>query len=194
LAEDDERRRKKKNWWESDSFDEFEDIDELFKELTEEFFNMPKLGEMIENIIREFEQNKDKFMSLKEPLFWGFSITRGPDNKPVIRKLGNIEPGEDKTIVKEEREPLIDILSEGNEIVVIAELPGVEKDQIKLKAADNYLILNATAPQRKYYKKIDLKEKIDPSSAKAIYKNGVLEVRLKKLDVSNTSGAEIKIQ
>ncbi|WEU39858.1 MAG: Hsp20/alpha crystallin family protein [Candidatus Odinarchaeum yellowstonii] len=194
MAEDDERRRKKKNWWESDSFDEFEDIDELFKELTEEFFNMPKLGEMIENIIREFEQNKDKFMSLKEPLFWGFSITRGPDNKPVIRKLGNIEPGEDKTIVKEEREPLIDILSEGNEIVVIAELPGVEKDQIKLKAADNYLILNATAPQRKYYKKIDLKEKIDPSSAKAIYKNGVLEVRLKKLDVSNTSGAEIKIQ
>ncbi len=194
MSENDEDRRKKKRWWEEDSFDEFEDVDELFKKLAEGFFNLPKLSEMIESILKEFEQDKEKFMNLKEPLFWGFSITRGPDNKPVIRKLGNIEPGEEKAIVKEEREPLVDILSEGKEIVVIAELPGVEKDQINLKATDNYLILNATAPQRKYYKKIDFKERIDPSSAKAVYKNGVLEVRFKKLDASNTSGAEIKIQ
>ncbi len=194
MSENDENKRRKKNWWDEDAFDEFEDVNELFKKLTESFFNLPKLSEMIENILRDFEENREKFMSLKEPLFWGFSITRGPDNKPVIRKLGNIEPGEEKPIVKEEREPLVDIISEGKEIVVIAELPGVEKEQINLKATDNYLILNATAPQRKYYKKIDFREKIDPSSAKAVYKNGVLEVRLKKLGASNSSSAEIQIQ
>ena len=194
MSDEDENKRKKKNWWEEDSFDELTDIDELFKKLAEGFFNLPKISEMIESLIRDFEQDKEKFMNLKEPLFWGFSITRGPDNKPVIRKLGNIEPGEERTIVKEEREPLVDIISEGKEIVVIAELPGVEKDQINLKATDNYLVLNATAPQRKYYKKIEFKEKIDPSSAKAIYKNGVLEVRFKKHAAVNSSGAEIKIQ
>lgn len=195
MSEDDRDKRKKKPWWEDDSFfNEFGNLDELMKKLAEGLMNFPKMNELIEGIFKDMEQDKDKFMNLREPLFWGFSITRGPDNKPVVRKLGNIEPREEGAVVKEGREPLIDVITEGKETVVIAELPGVEKNQINLKATESYLIISANAPQRRYYKKIDFKEKIDPESSKAVYKNGVLEVRFKNYEGKKNTGTEIKIQ
>ncbi|MEM2645721.1 MAG: Hsp20 family protein, partial [Desulfurococcaceae archaeon] len=44
------------------------------------------------------------------------------------------------------------------------------------------------------YKEVELPSKVEPSSAKATYKNGVLEVRLKKLCKEESKGTKIKVE
>jgi|YelNatPaOPRAMG01_1025707.scaffolds.fasta_scaffold32080_3 HSP20 family protein len=116
------------------------------------------------------------------PLVWGYSITIGPDGKPIVREFGNFRPGRRGEIVevRTEREPLVDVLNEEEQIRVVAEIPGVNKEDINLSVVDNRLRIKVDTEQRKYYKEIDLPEEVDPDSAKASYRNGVLEVILKK--------------
>jgi len=74
----------------------------------------------------------------------------------------------------------------------VAEVPGVEKDNIKVKINGTNLIITANSQDKKYYKEVELPAPVDENSAKANYKNGVLEVILKKKE--STAGKEIKIE
>ena len=116
------------------------------------------------------------------PFVYGFSMSVGSDGKPVIREFGNVEPTAKGPLLKEEREPLVDVMDEGREVVVVTELPGVEKDEIKLEATERSLKISVDSAKRRYLKELDLGHLVDPRSAKATYKNGVLEVRLLKSD------------
>ena len=78
-------------------------------------------------------------------------------------------------------------------VKVIAEVPGVDKNDINLNASERKLIISVDTPQRKYYKEVDLPTEVDPQSAKATYKNGVLEVVLKKVG-KGEKGVKIKIE
>ncbi|HDO41283.1 MAG TPA: Hsp20/alpha crystallin family protein, partial [Candidatus Bathyarchaeota archaeon] len=95
---------------------------------------------------------------------------------------------------REEREPLVDIINTNGEIKVIAELPGVEKKDIKLHGTETSLTISVDTPQRKYYKEVELPEKVDPKQAKSTYKNGVLEVTLPKKKEEKPKGEPIKIE
>jgi len=138
------------------------------------------------------------------PFVYGYSMTIGPDGKPQIREFGNVKPSlkpepfgtrRPSLDVKEEREPLVDVMSTNNEIKVVAELPGVEKEDIKVHGTEKVLTLSVDTPQRKYYKEIDLPDFVDPKTAKSMYKNGVLEVTLtKKKEEKKPKGEPIKIQ
>ena len=78
------------------------------------------------------------------------------------------------------------------EINVIVELPGVAKESIKLRGTEEKLIISVNVPNRKYYKEIDMPTKVDPKNAQTSFKNGVLEVTMKKIE-KKSSGEEIKI-
>ena len=116
------------------------------------------------------------------PFVYGFSMSVGSDGKPVIREFGNVEPSAKGPLLKEEREPLVDVMDEGREVVVVTELPGVEKDEIRLEATERSLKISVDSAKRRYLKELDLGHLVDPRSANATYKNGVLEVRLLKSD------------
>jgi len=77
--------------------------------------------------------------------------------------------------------------------VVVAELPGVEKEDIELNATEKELIISVDTERRKYYKCLELPAEVDPKSAKASYRNGILEVRLKKVRPERR-GERIKIE
>lgn len=64
---------------------------------------------------------------------------------------------------------------------------------IKLHAVENSMVISVGAKERKYYKKLELPGKVDSSSAKSSYKNGVLEVELKKAE-EKPKGIRIKIE
>src|SRR6266849_813820 len=140
------RRRTRSGWW-FDVFDEMERMDRLMDDMMRRAVEMPKASEGA------------------SPFVYGFSMSVGPEGKPVIREFGNVEPGARGPLVKEEREPLVDVMDNGKEVVVVTELPGVEKDEIKLESTDRALKIS-----------------VDPRTAKATYKNGVLEVRFAKSD------------
>lgn len=64
-----------------------------------------------------------------------------------------------------------------DEVRVIADIPGVEKDDIDLKCDGQTLSIRATADDRDYSERLSLPARVDERSAAATYNNGVLEVR-----------------
>jgi HSP20 family protein len=79
-----------------------------------------------------------------------------------------------------EPEPLIDILEEKGEITVVAEFVGFNRENLRIHVKNQRLTLSADASDRKYYKSLNLPKRVIPSTIHTTYKNGVLEVRLRK--------------
>ncbi|WP_221289541.1 archaeal heat shock protein Hsp20 [Stygiolobus caldivivus] len=160
--------------------------------------------EMIKEIEEEFERFEREFMRLGSggetktfgPYVYGFRVTIGPDGKPIVEEFGNVKNYKGKPLITEEREPLADVIEKGDEIRVIAEVPGVDKNSIKVKITNGgkTLIIRAEGNDRKYYKEIDLPAQVDENSAKATYNNGVLQVVLKKVKGKEEEGKEIKVE
>jgi HSP20 family protein len=110
---------------------------------------------------------------------YGFSI-RTLAGKPVIESFGNIRETAKGPVVEEVREPIVDVFDEEDHILVIAELPGVSEDKIKVEVVGDILSLTASDKDKKYAKEILLPGKVKPDSVKTFYKNGILEITLKK--------------
>jgi len=110
---------------------------------------------------------------------YGFSI-RTLAGKPVIESFGNIRETAKGPVVEEVREPMVDVFDERDRILVIAELPGVSEDELKIEVAGDILNLTASDSDRKYAREILLPGKVKADSVKTSYKNGILEVTLEK--------------
>src|SRR3989304_1788212 len=129
------------------------------------------------------------------PFVYGYSLKIGPDGKPEIREFGNIRKSLKGPEVKEEREPLVDVVETNSEIRVVVELPGVEKTDIKLHGTEESLEISVDTPQYKYYKEVTLPVKVRVKEAKSSYKNGVLEVILPKAEApQKPKGEQIDIK
>jgi HSP20 family molecular chaperone IbpA len=79
-----------------------------------------------------------------------------------------------------EPQPLIDIFQEENWVTIIAEIAGFNKETLKIDVKDQKLTLSAKAKDRRYYKTLNLPKVVIPNNIHTTYKNGVLEIRLKK--------------
>ena len=177
-----------------------EDHDDVFKQMEEmmekEFEEMTK--KVPKDLVRERTLPDGSKVNELGPFVYGYSVTIGPDGKPQIREFGNVKPeakfGKPQLNIKEEREPLIDIIPSNGEIRVIAELPGVDKKDIKLHGTEKTLTISVDVPQRRYYKEVELPSRVDPKNAQSSYKNGVLEVTLKKKEEEKPKGELIKIE
>ena len=118
---------------------------------------------------------------------YGFSIRTGIGERPRVQTFGNIkgvrekEKGRPKVKITETREPIIDIFDEKDHILVVAELPGISADSIRLDIKGDILTLEAGDEKRKYSKEILLPRKVDFKERKTNFKNGILEVKMKKL-------------
>lgn len=75
---------------------------------------------------------------------------------------------------------MIDVMNTDGEVKVIALLPSVQKEDIKVHCAEGALTISVDTPQRRYYKEVKLPAKVDPERAETSYKNCVLEVTLPK--------------
>lgn len=147
---------------------------------------------MDEIMQRTFEM-PSKGASDRRPYVYGFSMTVGPDGKPVIREFGNVQPGRRGHKIREEREPLVDVMEEDKDVVVVAELPGVERNDINLHVTEDHLEISVYTSERRYHKELTLPAMVDSKSARASYRNGVLEVRLKKVK-NAVNGERISVE
>jgi len=168
----------------------FDLFDELFREIEEEMNEFIRRWEGY-----GFEEELPKDVKRKS-YYYGFRITIGPDGVPKIETFGNrrpvvIEEGRPRRVVSDEIEPLVDVYEEGDTVTIVAEMPGVEKEKIKIRAEGRRLVIEAS-DGKKYYKEVDLPTEVDVKSAKASYKNGILEIKLKKK--SGVAGEEIKVE
>ena len=174
----------------------FGDIDEMFREM--EKMMDEELKNFAQKVPKEYvkERQLPDGRTVKElgPFVYGYSMKIGSDGKPEIQEFGNIKKGLKGTPqVREEREPLVDIVETNDDIHVVVELPGVEKSDIKLHGTEDSLEIAVDSPQYKYYKEAQLPSKVRVKEATSTYKNGVLEVVFPKAESSKPKGEPINI-
>jgi len=161
----------------------FDDIDEFFEEFERE------IEEMFERFSRMGARE------VRGPIVYGFRVTVGPDGVPHIEEFGNVKRVGARPRISEEREPIYDIYEEPDKVVIYVELPGVEKDKIDVSVSEKEVIVKASDDNRKYYKEIALPTEVIPSTAKAQYKNGVLEIKIdKKVKEEKKEGVKVKVE
>jgi HSP20 family protein len=87
------------------------------------------------------------------------------------------------------RVPEVEVVERDDEVWVVADLPGAQKEGIDVKVTERTVTIKAQVG-RKYYGEVELPAEVVPETAKASYKNGILEVRLKKKE----KGVKVKVE
>jgi HSP20 family protein len=80
------------------------------------------------------------------------------------------------------RDVHMDIHESDDEVRVVADIPGVDKEAIDLQCDGTTLDLKADGPGREYKERVSLPATVDEHSASATYNNGVLEVVFDRAD------------
>jgi len=111
---------------------------------------------------------------------FGVSIKTAMGGKTVVEPFGNIKKTPKGPTVEEEREPITDIFDEKEDIIVMAEMPGINAEDIKLDVKGDILDISAHSQERKYHKEVLLPANVLPDTLTSSYKNGILEVKIKK--------------
>ncbi|MBU0479307.1 Hsp20/alpha crystallin family protein [bacterium] len=112
---------------------------------------------------------------------FGFSVKSAVGGKPTVETFGHkIKKTPEGPTVEEEREPIVDVFDEKEEIRVYAEMPGVNDESISVDLKGDILEIMAVSKDRKYRKEILLPAKVEPKTLERSFKNGILEIKMKK--------------
>jgi len=178
----------------------FDDFEEQFKEMHE--YMQREFQELAKRAPKDLHQTRvlPDGSKVEEwgPFVYGYTMKIGPDGKPQIREFGNIKRqpqlGSRAAVdIKKEREPLVDVALTNGDVKVVAELPGVDKGDIRLHATEDELTISVDKAERSYYKEIELPRKVDVKKAHSTFKNGVLEVTLPTRREEQPKGESLKI-
>ena len=116
-----------------------------------------------------------------------FVIGKGnPKAKPV---MPNFRPSS-RSAKKQDQKPLIDIFQDNNNITIVAEIAGFNRDTFKINVKDQKITLSAKSKERRYYKSLNLPKVVIPDETHTKYKNGVLEIKLKKAESTALGNAD----
>jgi len=143
------------------------DLDTLYKKLAERMF-------------REMSEIEEAVRRGKLKGEWDIDPIDKPGVKGYVFR-GRFQFGEPlevpKHLTEEVREPLTDVFEDRDFVKLYVELPGVDKNDVQLNAADSRVEVKA----KNFYKVIDLPTReVEFDKASASYKNGVLEVLIPK--------------
>lgn len=111
---------------------------------------------------------------------YGFTVRLGLGGRPLVQQFGNIRETGSGLVVTETREPLVDVLDEGDHLLVIVEMPGVGEEDVRLRIEGEILEVVAVTRSRRYRREVLLPTAVDPASLVRSYRNGILEVRIVK--------------
>lgn len=145
----------------------------------------------------------DEIYRMQEEMDRMFNEFMYPSRQLVPRSEGE----EVKPEVPSVRKALVDVQETDKDIIVTAELPGVEREDIQLNATTERLEIQVKKKEEQkeekegyrmygsrytgYYRSVPLPAAVDPEKVKATHKNGVLEVILPKKEPSKPNSATI---
>jgi len=83
-------------------------------------------------------------------------------------------------VEREKHATLVDVIDRKDYLIVVAEMFGVPKKDIKVDTAPNALTINANTANGEYHKEVKLPTPVKTETAEITYKKGLLEVKLEK--------------
>ena len=152
----------------------------LFKGLAD---LVEKLGDLAEKgqELRKTGEIKGEGKDIKG--VYGFTVKVGLGDKGdkgiKVEPFGNIrrDAKSGETVVQEIREPVVDIFEEKDHTLVVAELPGVSVEDVRLEVKDDLLSLSAGKGDKKYRKEILLPHSYPREKMQVSCNNGILEIK-----------------
>lgn len=165
----------------------------LFDEFDREFDEMNR---MVDRMFRDFRSFDWGRLPANQPVYYGVSVDVGPDGVPRVREFGNVKPGSHGLLEGGVREAFATAFldEDKNQIRVTAEMPGVDKDRIQVEALEDSLTIRGEGEDRRYEKTLRLRAPVSPDSAKAHFKNGVLEVTLDLARPVKPKGRKVPVE
>jgi HSP20 family protein len=128
--------------------------------------------------------------------------------KPTSIKIHPLPSNEAEPLKKEVGQLSVDIYRTAKELVILAPIAGVNKDDVKISITDDVLVIKGerpaheNVPEENYYtqecfwgnfsRAIVLPEEADTKNISASFENNVLEIRIPKAEIEETK--IIKIQ
>lgn len=109
-----------------------------------------------------------------------FHVTRTSSRSNT--KHPRITPFPHLPSLTKEKQPLVDIFEEQDHLIVLAHLPGVDKENLNIKTGQDTLTISTNNKTPQYLKKVQLPTAIKKGTIKSTYKNNILQVKLKKLN------------
>jgi HSP20 family protein len=161
-------------------------IEDLFEKIFESVRKMYR-NDNLEDFIQD--TNDDRF-GLNGNFVQNFGANITPHTEINDPELEN-----DRSMTLEERhekseksEFSTDIIETDGEIFVTVNIPGAEKEDIGLNVTEVSLEIIINTPEVKYHKIHKLPCNVKPKETIASYKNGVLDVVMKRKEKKNTEG------
>lgn len=148
---------------------------------------------------RRFEENMNRMFEE----IWGIPVNRSlllPGERTLLPTI--------RGPIERYRKPFIDIVETDKEVVATVEMPGLNKEDIKINLTEDRLEISAETKQDEekkekgyiykerrsgsYYRSISLPSSIDPDNAKATYNNGVLEIKMPKTEIKKKTPLKVE--
>jgi HSP20 family protein len=162
----------------SDADFDFLGLGSLFKGI-EKLVDLAGKLEQSNAVNREGELNLDHLRKGMKGVY-GFTIKSAIGGSPKVETFGNIVKTPQGPKVNEEREPITDVFDENDEVVIIAEMPGIEEDNIVVDINDDILEISTKNAKKSYRKELLLPFKTNNNVIQKKYTNGIFEIRIKK--------------
>jgi len=151
----------------------------LFKGLADLVEKLGDLAEKGERLSRTGEFDfTDRSKSLKG--VYGFSVKAGLGDEGVrVEPFGNIrkDAKTGESVVHEVREPMVDVFEEEDHTLVVAEMPGISAEDVRLEVKDDLLTIYAEKGDKKYRKEVLLPKSYARGKMLVSCNNGILEIR-----------------
>lgn len=141
---------------------------------------MDMFDQMDEMFARLFSQ-MSRDMSTSGSKMYGYHIII--DNGSGPGEVTEFQPA----LPRSAGEPVAEVHHIGDETMVIAELPGITEDSVRLDMKGTTLVIDAGDADNHYHTTAEVPE-VDPATMKRSLKNGVLEVTFSNLP-KNENGA-----
>ncbi len=141
----------------------------------------------MDDILEEFERRFRKMQHLMEQTI---REALGENGTPQFSESGNMNSSSGAPAGDGDHP--VDIIENRDTISITAELPKVRKEDIDIEVNGTRLIVTVNSDGWRYRKEIELPEEVETESARATYKNGVLDVEFKKKH-PKTKGKKITI-
>ena len=107
------------------------------------------------------------------------SFQTGPSGRTMARRP---PPGKRRAPIAEQeeivsKEPPVDVFDEQTHLKVVAELPGIEEQDIEIHLHGDRLVISANTPAHRYHKEMVL-PCAPAGKVERLYRNGILELTL----------------
>jgi len=116
----------------------------------------------------------------------------------------------DQALASADWAPLVDVIETDSDFQILAELPGVEKKDVKLSVEDNVLTISgrrdqeseergkrvhrAERPYGSFARSFTVPDSADGQKATAEFKNGILKVRLPKSEKARPKSIDVEVK